>query len=488
MEKLFDIASWEELGSLPLYLIMWKFFIGGGWIIFDLSFLFMLKKLWKEYVQGIYASKRKFTLLAIDVPKDNELTPKNAENIFSQLAGAHGSINKWEEWWDGETQEVFSLEIVSIDGYVQFLIRTRDKFRDLVEAAVYAQYPDAEITEVADYVDAVPQKFPNDTHDFFGLEYTLHKPEAYPIRTYKEFIDQATGEFIDPMAALLEIMSKIGKGEQIWIQIVITPIDDKWKDEGEEIVKKLIGAKVEAKRTMIDSLIEFPIKVLQVLGDIIIPGEAAEAPKKKEDLPSKMLYLSPGEKADVEAIEDKLSKIGFRTKIRLMYIGRKEVFDKRRGVNPVIGAFKQFNTIGLNRFSVVKEVWTKADYAFAKTRKIWRQNKLMLGYVKRSNWRNWGKGVVYNIEELAGLYHFPVRTVKAPLVKKTESKKSEPPVGLPIEAEEREFRTRITRVSKKYFAGKERSQGASERVVASPLEGEIEENSAAQPPDNLPIE
>ena len=39
---------------------------------------------------------------------------------------------------------------------------------------------------------------------------------------------------------------------------------------------------------------------------------------------------------------------------------------------------------------------------------------------------------VLNTEEIATLWHFPTITMKAPLVKKSESKRGEPPVGLPI--------------------------------------------------------
>jgi len=39
---------------------------------------------------------------------------------------------------------------------------------------------------------------------------------------------------------------------------------------------------------------------------------------------------------------------------------------------------------------------------------------------------------ILNIEELATLYHFPVVSVIPPLIKKTGSKKAEPPFGLPV--------------------------------------------------------
>src|SRR3989344_4214570 len=103
-----------------------------------------------------YSKKLKWHLLAIDIPKANEQSPKAVEHIFAHLAGGLSSFTKKELYWEGKFLPTFSLEIVSIEGYVQFFIRTQSKYRDLVEAAVYAQYPEAEITEVEDYTTSVP--------------------------------------------------------------------------------------------------------------------------------------------------------------------------------------------------------------------------------------------------------------------------------------------------------------------------------------------
>ena len=95
-----------------------------------------------------------------------------------------------EKYYKGHYQRWFSFEIVSIDGYIQFIIRTEKKFRDLVESAIYAQYPEAEITEVDDYTKGFPDTFPNDTHDLWGTEWTLVEDNEYPIRTYQDFEDK----------------------------------------------------------------------------------------------------------------------------------------------------------------------------------------------------------------------------------------------------------------------------------------------------------
>ena len=47
--------------------------------------------------------------------------------------------------------------------------------------------------------------------------------------------------------------------------------------------------------------------------------------------------------------------------------------------------------------------------------------------------RGWTR-LILNTEELASIWHFPVREVKAPLVQKTVSKRAEPPTALPVES------------------------------------------------------
>ncbi len=430
-----DLSYFEILGTMSPLVIMWRLFIDGGWIPLLAVFLWGFWNLWVFSRQIKYSEKRRFVLLAVDIPKGSEQSPKAVENIFAHLDGAHGTETLWEKYWEGKTQDWFSFEIVSIGGYIQFLVYTRDKFRDLVEAAIYAQYPDAEITEVTDYTDAAPKKFPDPEYEMFGAEFINAKPEVYPIRTYVQFEHSLTQELKDPMAALLENMGKIGKGEQIWFQIVITPISQKeWRAAGEKLVKKLIGVKVEEKKTLLGKIVDLPAKIVSPALEQVLGPTATQGKKSGAEVPSLVPYLSPGERSTIEAIQNKIAKIGFKTKIRFIYLGRKEVFQKTRGVNPMVGAIKQFNTLDCQSLKPeLKRVGTRAHYVFIKWRIKRRQNKLMRAYRARSNWRGAGKGFVLNIEELATLWHFPAPWIKAPPVKVVESKRGVPPVNLPIE-------------------------------------------------------
>jgi hypothetical protein len=434
-----DLSYFETLSVMSPPAIMWRLFADGGWIIILWVFLWGSWAIWVNWRQNLYEAKRRWIFLAVDIPKavidEPAQSPLAVENIFSHLDGAHASDTLWEQYWQGKTQDWFSLEIVSIEGYIQFVIRTRDKFRDLVEAAIYAQYPDAEITEVVDYTKSAPKSFPDPEWELFGTEWINVKPDAYPLRTYRDFEDPATKEFKDPLAAMLETMSRMGKGEQIWFQMIITPISQKgWTRKGEHLVKKLIGMKTEAKQTWMDKVIDLPGQVAGTALSQVIGGEEEVKKKEEKKDTSLMLYLSPGTKTLIEAIEKKLSKIGFQTKVRMIYLAKKEIFKKARAAHPMVGVIKQFNTLdGQSIKPEYKKVGTAAHYVLTKKRLQWKQNKILRAYKWRSNWRGLGKGFVLNIEELATMWHFPAVWIKAPPVKTVESKRGVPPINLPFE-------------------------------------------------------
>lgn len=411
----------------------WFLIAHGGWVVLLAFFLWMAKWLWMININlGFIAKKLNPVLLAIDVPKLTVQTAKGVENIFSHLAGAHGSHNRREKYWHGNVQEWFSFEIISIEGYTQFLVWTWDKFRDLIETAIYAQYPDAQITEVQDYTTAVPMQYPHPEWELFGTEFVLTKPSPYPLRTWEEFEHKGQKDepFKDPLAALLENLARIGPGEQIWLQILIMPVEQSWQKEGEKLVKKLIGAKVQAPRTILDTAFEATGAITGPIIDQVF-GPSEVAPKRDEP-PSKVLYMSAGERLVAEAVEKKIAKIGFRVKIRTIYAARKDVFKKPRGAHAVIGSIKQFNTNDMNALKPeYKHIAPSSLFWFKNRRNDARRRKVIRAYRNRSMWVGM-PAYILNIEELATLWHFPTVAVHAPLVRTIEAKRAQPPTGLPV--------------------------------------------------------
>lgn len=424
-------AYFVELGNMPMPVMMWRLFIDGGWIPTLIVLAQGAWMLWVQSRQQAYASHLEYTLLAVDVPRNNIQTPKAAEQIFTHLSGAYSGVDAFEKYWLGKFNPSFSFEIVSIDGYVQYFIQTPKKYRDLVESAIYSQYPEAEISEVPDYTKNVPKNYPDPEWDAFGTEYVLKKNEAYPIRTYTEFEDKSSEEFMfkDPISAILELMGSLKHGEQLWFQIRLTPTDEEWQKKGEDVVNKMLGIKKEAKKGVVDQVLETPLWMLKETSNQILGGAHAEAKKEDKGTP-KILSMSPGERNVLEKIQNKLSKIGFMCKMRMVYVGKRNVFNKGRA-SQLKGALSQFTAINMNAFKVYGPVTPKGDYPWQRWSENDKKSKIVKNYAGRS-----GKGgtpFALNIEELATLYHFPMSHVKAPLVKKTEAKRAEPPSSLPTE-------------------------------------------------------
>jgi hypothetical protein len=149
---------------------------------------------------------------------------------------------------------------------------------------------------------------------------------------------------------------------------------------------------------------------------------------EKREAPNKLSTMTQGQKDVVEEVEYKLSKIGFKTTIRFLFIDHRDRFS-RANVAAVTGAFNQFNTMHLNAFKTYKPTMTKAKGFFKASRLLKKKQALYRAYKDREFSV---KTCVLNIEELATVYHYPTMFVGAPKLQRIEAKKSEPPSNLPI--------------------------------------------------------
>lgn len=427
--KLMEIAMANPIDA-AMY-IFWH----GLWVIFLAFFCRAIYEIWLDGRQGIYANKRKYTLLAIDIPKENEQTPRAVENIFATIAGAHVNFNLLDQKWVGKSLDSFSFELVTLGGYVQFLIRTETKYRDLIEASIYAQYPEAEITEVEDYVkDYAHLKFPNPEYDLWGSEFVYVKDYPYPIRTYHDFEFGPNAELKDPMASLLEVMSRFVEGEQGWLQLIVTPQAASWGEKAKKVMASLLGKPYAAPTSALENLFAVPGNAMEGAASSLFSIFTGPTEAKKEEAKD-IGKLTPGEREVLEKVQNKLAKSVFAFKWRYVYLGKKEVFNKTRGVTGVCGAIKQFNTGNLNALKPGGGISkTAADYFRVPQRVAQKQNRIFQLYLGRSNYYGEDVGNLFmSEEELATIWHFPVNTVKASQVERIESKKSAPPTRLPYQ-------------------------------------------------------
>ena len=278
-----------------------------------------------------------------------------------------------------------------------------------------------------------------------GVEFMLSEKAPYPIRTYPSFEYALSKDqvFSDPMAAILEAFTRIGSGEHMWMQLIVEPTDNHWKEEGIEIVKELMGNETSHHGSFASKLAGIPQALLAEASNVwhwsFEPGEEPGAAGGKEISVNK---LSPGAKDTVLAIEEKINKIGFKSKLRILYAGRNEVYKGDRYTDSFVGAISQFSV--QNRNAIVPYMATHSHYDTKHHYKsnIWKNTFVRMFKKRKDKWKKC-RSYILNIEELATIWHFPLPFVKAPLVSKASAKRAEPPAGLPIETVEAPLKRRF---------------------------------------------
>ena len=426
---------------IPVLNQVWEIIKVWWWLPLPFILWWPFSFLWIWGRTEVFSKKHPMILLEVKIPQDI-LRPIRAMEVV--LDGMWQTLydppDPWERWIEGKYLFTFSFEIASIGGTPHFFIRVPRFNRDAVEAIFYAQYPDIEISEAEDYVKKVPADIPNKNWDLWGVSYRLERENPYPIKTYPEFESEREvleEKRIDPVATLLESMAKIGKGEQLWIQInCVTVTNDEvpWVDEGENIRDFLSKRKPKnQQRTIIGEAT-----------DILLTGKVEGADEEPKELLPPEMKLTSGERDIVAAIEKKMAKRGFHTDIRFIYLGDKEHFYKPKLRLP-LAFFSNFVTQNLNGLRPMGQPYiTKIKYRlfflsnlFLKRRLYLRKRQIFRSYRERKHprfprLRKYPSSFILNTEELATIFHFPGRKpAAAPFVERIQTKKGEAPTDLP---------------------------------------------------------
>jgi hypothetical protein len=392
-------------------------------------------------------------------------------------------IEKLRSFWSdrylkGEKRMWFTLEIESRGGEIHFYISCQSKYKEIIKSSLYSQYPGIEVTEGEDYTDKIRVKEHGGEHDIWNayLKKAGDGNKDYlPIKTYVDYElsdDPKEEHAIDPFVAQLESISNIKPDEHIWITYVIhSAIDASWISEGKKRIDKIMGIERYKEK---DPEVE--------------DGKASVGDIKKQS--KELTKIPPMDKIEVENIYRSIGKAGFKTLCYATYIAPK---GKVRGeVDQVIrNLFKPFNNQYSNSFKMQNhnstQPWHEVD--FANPRRMLRRraayfylqvtrnplyyetgidgnplqtminrfkdygitegNKYLYGdfipYFKVGPLRdkkddgnyedpdeNGEAGDIFNVEELATLFHIPSGAYAAQKNIRVESAKAEPPVNLPM--------------------------------------------------------
>lgn len=431
---------------LAVFRIFWTIVIHGGWIAFIALAVVILFTLYWFEIKKQFRDNIEWVFLSIRMPQENLVSAIAIEQIYSQLHALHTTLTFTHRYVEGKVQMWYSLELISLGGKISYVIRTPVKMRDLVEAAFYAQYPEAEITEVADYMENMHYDPDKSDVEIFGFEVKLEADQVLPIKTYKDFEHPAAEQkIIDPLAPLFESLGKMEPYEFYGVQIVIQPLaDDEWIPLGEAKSKELLGEEVEehmGSRAWVLKIVHIIVTLPFILLKFATQTPSEHEKKTHEDgTKSKWMGLTDVEKERINLIQRKISKPGYKTKIRHLYIAPKDKFDNnKKGM--AIGAFRTLGSAQTNKMKPdVKHTWTAKDYIVSPGLEApyidWlirrRKRHIFHGYKTRSIIIGLPQFIM-NTEELATLYHLPLSVVATkPSVDQVGSKKSQAPINLPI--------------------------------------------------------
>lgn len=413
----FLVNAYHTFAENPL--VQWLF-----WLIWKLApvwipaiLITLLLRLWLNYKRLEFVRKQGSMLLELKLPMDVNKSPRAMEVFFTSLYQT-GSATIFETFLGGKVRPWFSLEMVSMEGNVRFFIWTPPKFKKLLEAQLYAQYPGIEIQEVEDYTKHTDW---GGGVSMWGTYFKLTKPDPYPIKTYVDYgLDRDPKEEykIDPIVPVLEFLGSMRRGEQIWIQILIQAHRAEKFADGRT---RRIPDWKEATKKEIEKI-----------------KKGATMKGGSEEKPTTFLDLSPGQSDTIKALERSLDKFPFETMIRGIYLSKEGAFDPV-SITGLIGCFRQFSSNGdLNGF---KLGWfTDFDYPwqdFMRVRRNAAEKQMLKAYRLRSFFQppfkhfN-GKPFILNTEELATIYHFPGRVAQTPTFDRVVSRKAEAPSNLPI--------------------------------------------------------
>lgn len=381
--------------------------------------------LWFIYKRSEFISKQQYVLLEIRPPRNLVKTPLAMETFLASLHLMGGESHWWAKITGG-SRPFWSLEIASLEGQVHFYIWCRAKLRSIVEAQMYAQYPGVQITEAIDYtrlISATPEEW-----SIWGVDYNQKGPDPLPMKTYVEFgLDkvQKEPEQIDPLASIIEFMSSIGKGEYIWLQLIIrghkgekygkVKADGKphtWKDEAKDLLKKI---REETRDIYID-----PQTKKETLG---FPN------------PTK------GQIDMMAAIERNTLKLPFDVGGRAIYLAKPANFNAAN-ITHLVSLYKPVNSEGWNSIESVGWMKNFDDYPWEQVSE--RKDKYRRHLVEVFRRRQFfyppfykgslppAKAMVMSTEEIATIYHIPSASIEAPGLARIKSTTGQAPENLPV--------------------------------------------------------
>jgi hypothetical protein len=376
--------------------------------------------LWLILRRSVFIADQDYLLLEIKPPRNLEKTPLAMEAVISGLHLNPGEGNWYKKYIQGSMRPWWSLEIASLEGQVHFFIWTRAGFRRTIESQIYAQYPGAQVVEAQDYtklISATPAEW-----EIWGCDFVHTNPvDAYPIKTYVDYgleKVQKEPEQVDPLSNLIEFLASMGKGEYLWLQLIMRV------HRGEKYGGHTDWAKLGH------------VEIEKIRHDARQPSTYTDPITGKKVLSEGFPNPTRGQQETIAAIERNISKLPFDVGARAIYLAAPGKFQSTT-ISGVVGLFKQFNSVAHNGLAPKRWMTEFEDYPWefnVKKRKDKKRRHLVDAYRRRQYFWDPYKFkdyMVMSTEEIATLFHIPSGAVSTPSLQRIISATQEAPSNLP---------------------------------------------------------
>lgn len=320
------------------------------------------------------------------------------ETIFNSIGGLRAQRG-FKQWFFGRDDH-FSFELVANRKKIAFYIVAPRAMGRYIEQQVHAHYPSAVIEESEDY-----NIFRPESAVLAGFQKTKRN-FIFPIKTYNKMET-------DPMNSIINVMSKLGEGEGLAIQYLVRSAHAAWHREARKVTSV-----IHRGGTMKEALVNVnKNKFFIVLAEITKAAKPETAEEKQKKLSQQTPRLTQMEEEMLKGIEEKNSKAGLDVNLRII-VSAKNSGQAHLYLDNLASAYGQYN-------------FYEYGNSFNSKIALKRQHKLINDFI----YRRFDSRIKFllNTEELASLFHLPLKTSETPNILWLTARHAAAPTNIPDE-------------------------------------------------------
>lgn len=318
------------------------------------------------------------------------------ETVFAAIGGLRAQKGLWH-WLVGRSDQ-FSFEIVASNKQIAFYVASPRESARYIEQQLQAHYPEAMIEQVPDY-------------NFFGRKSVVKagfvktlRSFIYPIKTYNKMETDAT-------SSLINVLSKLSDDESVAIQYLVRSAHKKWHRKITRVFRMIRKGKPLHEALRITRKHQALYFVLDFFKVVFMSRDR----EKEKAQNSSMMRQNPMDEAIMKSLEEKNAKAGLDVNIRVVVSAG---YEERANLllENIISAYSQCNLYESgNQFSNDRR--TKKNIVNDFIYRRFDESSLS----------------ILNTEELATIYHLPLKWLETPNIMWLSAKYAPAPTNIPSE-------------------------------------------------------